>query len=264
MRYLIKDLDLQLLGGEGGAGAGGAGAASGGEGGEGTGAVVSPADDGQARLEELGVPKDKIRKNRAYKVQPEAEKAAQPESTAQAAAANENEPTNDTSTEAQKRLTWEEIMQDPEYNKAMQETMQKRIAKSKAAEEKLSKLAPALELIGRSHDIDVSDIENLDIDALVKAVTEDTAFYEDKAAELGVPVETAMKLDQLEREQAKRALEEQKGLEMRKIEQHLQNLQQQGEKLKAIFPNFDLETELRNPVFLRMTSPEGGVPVKDA
>ena len=273
MHTELFDLDLQLLGGEGGGGAGAAGASSGGEGGEGAGPVAtSPADDGQARLEELGVPKDRIRKNRAYKV-PTADKAIQPESTQQAAAAEkpetaEQEPAKETNTEAYtqtaKRMTWDEIMKDPEYNKSMQETMQKRLAKSKAAEDKLSKLEPALELIARSHGIDVSDMANLDIDAFVKSVTEDTAFYEDKAAELGIPVETAMKLELLEKNKAKRDAEERQTIEMKKLEQHYRGLVSQGEALKATFPNFNLEQELQNPVFVRMTSPEGGISVEDA
>ena len=52
-----KWLNLQLFAGEG-AGDGGEGAATG----------VSAVDPGQQRLLELGVPADKIRKNRAYKL----------------------------------------------------------------------------------------------------------------------------------------------------------------------------------------------------
>jgi hypothetical protein len=36
------------------------------------------------------------------------------------------------------------------------------------------------------------------------------------------------------------------------------------EALKRVFPNFDLRTELQNPVFARMTSPNVGVSVEDA
>ena len=53
-----KWLNLQLFAGEGSGDGGGEGAATG----------ESAVDPGQQRLLELGVPADKIRKNRAYKV----------------------------------------------------------------------------------------------------------------------------------------------------------------------------------------------------
>ena len=41
-------------------------------------------------------------------------------------------------------------------------------------------------------------------------------------------------------------------------------LEQQGEAMKKTFPNFDLRTELQNPVFARMTAPGVGLSVEDA
>ena len=41
-------------------------------------------------------------------------------------------------------------------------------------------------------------------------------------------------------------------------------MEQQGEALKATFPNFDLRQELKNPAFARMTSPNVGISVADA
>ena len=46
--------------------------------------------------------------------------------------------------------------------------------------------------------------------------------------------------------------------------QHIRGLEQQGEAMKATFPNFDLRKELQNPAFARMTSPNVGVSVEDA
>ena len=59
MKTLINLLNLQLFaeGGDGGSGGAADGAAQGGAGES----VVNPADDGQARLLELGVPANKIR-----------------------------------------------------------------------------------------------------------------------------------------------------------------------------------------------------------
>lgn len=251
--------DLQLFAGEGAGDGGGEGAAESGE--------SAPAAE-ESRLRELGVPEAVLRKraNRAAKaaraVPAPAEVPEAPEANTetnegqQTDAAKESAPSSDN-----KRMTWDEIMADPEYNKAMQETVQKRLRNSKDAEDKLSKLTPALELISRKYGLDPS---NLDADALTKAVSDDESYYEDVALKLGVPVEQAKRIDQDERETARIEREKQQTIEQQRIINHIEGLKQQGEQLKKQFPAFDLMTELRNPAFARMTSPNGGVSVEDA
>lgn len=252
----IKVLNLQLFAGEGAGGTG-----DGGGEGAATGATSDVADQNQ-RLRELGVPEEKLRKRAqksTVKVPEGAIKAApaQKQNDNAQVAADANTQTEATQSQSTTRLTWDEIMADPEYNKEMQAVVQSRLKTSKAAEEALGKLAPALEVLARKHNLDVN---NMDYDALAKAVSDDDTFYEEKALQMGVSVETAKKLDQKERDDARA----QRTLEEQKIFQHFQMLEQQGEELKKSFPNFDLRTELKNPAFARMTSPNGGVSVEDA
>ena len=254
---------LQLFAGEG------AGASGGGEGG-GDGAV-SGANDGLAagdqRLLELGVPEEKLRKRakRASAKLPEGAVRTAPKETAkpqeQVATATENPTEEKTEPTAPARMSWEEIMADPEYNKQMQLTVQSRLKNAKASEEALSKLAPALELLARKHGLDA---ENMDYEAIAKAINDDDAYYEDKALEMCVSLETAKRMDQQERDKARQQREEARNLEQQKIQNHFMRLEQQGEALKKVFPKFDLRTELQNPVFARMTSPNVGVSVEDA
>ena len=86
------------------------------------------------------------------------------------------------------------------------------------AEDALSKLTPALELLARKHNIDVV---NMDYDALAKAINDDNDYYEQKALEMGVPVETAKKIDQQERDTARVQREEARTLEQQKFQQHI-------------------------------------------
>ena len=251
-----KWLNLQLFAGEGAGDGGGEGAATG----------VSAVDPGQQRLLELGVPESKIRKNRAYKpnVTAQAPAAAgqgkaQEQKQEQAAAANN--PTEEKKTDSPARMTWDEIMKDPEYNKHMQATVQSRVRSAKGAEEALGKMAPALELLARKHGQDPAKI---DYDALAKAISDDESYYEDKALEMGVSIETAKRIDQQERDTARQQREEARTLEEQKFQNHIMKLEQQGEALKKVFPNFDLRTELRNPTFARLTSPNMGMSVEDA
>ena len=251
-----KWLNLQLFAGEG--------AGDGGEGGATTGDNAT-VDAGQ-RLRELGVPEEKLRRRAKYAAKP-AENTVNTEATASEASINNEQaaaadnPTEEKKTDAPPRMTWDEIMADPEYNKQMQAVVQSRLKSAKSAEEKLGKLTPALELLARKHNLDVA---NMDYDALAKAISDDDGYYEDKALEMGVSVETAKKIDQQERDTARQQREEARNLEEQKIRQHFDSLQQQSEAMKKVFPNFDLRKELQNPAFARMTAPNIGISVEDA
>lgn len=267
MRDIFKRLDLQLFA-EGGEGGGEGAAAPSGE-------ASAPPAAGEDRLRELGVPESVLAKRASRRAKsPAAQQSAPAVQTApaqQAAAAKDisvpttapegNQTDDPTAQTAQPRMTWDEIMADPEYNSKMQSTIQARLRTAKAAEESMSKLKPAIELLARKYGLDAA---NLDTEALTKAISDDDSYYEDKALEMGVPLETAKKIDQTERELARRREEEQRSLEEQNIQQHIAKLRQQGDTLKQTFPSFDLAAELRNPVFARMTSPNIGLSVEDA
>ena len=256
---------LQLFAGEGAG-------ASGGEGG-GDGAV-SGVNEGLAaedqRLLELGVPEEKLRKRakRANAKLPEgavrtAPKQVEEQKPQEQVATAEENPTEDkTEPTTPARMSWDEIMADPEYNKQMQAVVQSRLRSAKTAEESLAKMAPALEVLARKHGLDPA---NPDYDALAKAINDDDTYYEDKALELGTTVEAAKRIDQQERDTARQQRQEAMNLEQQRIQQHFAKLEQQGEALKKVFPNFDLRKELQNPVFARMTAPGTGImSVEDA
>ena len=262
---------LQLFAGEGGGASGGTGASAGGEGG-GDGAIPG-ANNGVAaehqRLLELGVPEEKLRKRakRASAKLPEGAvrttpKEVQVQKPQEQVATAETNPTEEkTEATAPARMSWDEIMADPEYNKQMQLTVQSRIKNAKVAEEALSKLAPALELLARRHGLDV---EKMDYEAIAKAINDDDAYYEDKALEMGVSLETAKRIDQQERDHARQQKQEAMNLEQQRLQNHFLKLEQQGEALKKMFPNFDLRTELQNPKFAQMTSPNSLMSLEDA
>ncbi len=246
-----KWLNLQLFAGEGTGEGGGEGATSG------ENATATP----EQRLRELGVPEDKIRKRASKVASKMPTQTAKAEETNVVSAPTEENPSEETKTNATARMSWDEIMADPEYNKQMQAVVQSRLRSAKNAEESLTKLTPALELLARKHNLDPT---NMDYDALAKAINDDSDYYEDKALEMGVPVETAKKIDQQERETARNRVQAERTLQEQKFQEHIMKLEQQGEALKKVFPSFDLRTELRNPAFARMTAPGVGLSVEDA
>lgn len=255
MTFKQKWSFLQLFAGDG-AGAGSAGGTAG-DGGQGAPASGAAGDSGDAaqRLRGMGVPEGKIAKyakaydkrakGAAATAQPEQQTAAEQAQAQDAAAKTETAQTEETKQEA--KYNWDEVMKDPECNRKMQEIVRERTRKSREAQDALDALTPALKQIAREQGLDP---ENLDYTALSRAITGE---YDDKALELGLPKDTVMKLDQQQRIN-----------EETMNRKHLEGLIQQGEALKAIFPNFDLRAELENPQFLRLTSRGVGISVEDA
>ena len=248
--YNHKWLDLQLFADGDGVG-------------EGAATGVEAVDPGQQRLLELGVPADKIRKRASEAVAKMSKGTAKPEQaqeqkpTEQVAAAEPTEEKPDAPT----RMSWDDIMKDPEYNKQMQAVVQTRLRSAKDAEEKLQKMASAHEVLARKYGLDPN---NIDYEALAKKVDDDEQHYEDKALEMGVSIDEARKLDQKERNEIRQQRQEAITLEQKKIQDHIMSLERQAEELKKVFPKFDLRTELRNPTFARMTAPNSGLSLEDA
>lgn len=240
------------------------------DGGEGSGDGAAPgveaaADAGQQRLRELGVPEDKLtrraQRNAGKEPVQRAPAKAQPQQNPekeQAAAAQS--PTEETK-QAPARMSWEEIMADPEYNREMQTVIRARLRSAGAAQENLNKMAPALEVLARKHGMDPAKI---DYDALAQKIHDEDEFYEDRALEMGVNVETAKKIDQEERANARAQRQRALNLEEQRYEQHIQRMHQQAQALRQVFPDFDLRKELKNPAFARMTAPNVGISVEDA
>lgn len=238
---------LQLFGGEGAGSSG----ASGGEGSAAGAANTGEqsVDAGHQRLRELGVPESKIRKTRAKQASHLPEGAFRTQQQVQEphkqdAAANDQ---NAQTEQAPTRMSWDEIVKDPEYNAELQKIIKARVKDDGQNKAILDILSPAIKHLAQENGLDP---ENVDYTALVKAITGE---YEDKALEMGVSKETAMKLDQ-----------QQRTLEQQKFQNHILKLEQQGQALKAVIPNFDMRTEMQNPVFARLTSPSVGLSVEDA
>ena len=247
---------LQLFGGEG-AGAGGSSGAGGTAGDSGAGAAT--AGDGTAdaaqRLREMGVPERQISKygkayaNRAKKsaVAPAAEHQ-KTDDNQQAAAANEN--AQEVETEQKNgapKYDWDEVMKDPEMNRRMQETVRMSKKKSQAAEDALAALAPALKAQAQEYGLDP---ENIDYVALGKHMSGE---YDDQALQMGLPKETVVKMEQQQRINEEKLNRD-----------HIAGLIAQGEKMKEVFPNFDLRKEMENPQFRRLTARGVNVSVEDA
>lgn len=255
MTYSKKWSFLQLFAGEG-AGAGG-NAGDGGTSGNGGGDASAPgvaAVDAAQRLRDMGVPESKIaRYGKAYEKR--ANKTAAPAAAEQAQKAGEQAAAADDKTAqaeeqmqaAPQKYIWDEVMKDPEMNRRMQETVRASKKKAQAAEDAIAALAPALKQQAAEFGLDP---DNIDYVALAKYITGE---YDEKALQMGLPKETVVKMDQQQRINEEKLNRD-----------HIAGLIAQGEKMKAVFPNFDLRKEMENPQFVRLTSRGVNVSVEDA
>jgi len=134
----------------------------------------------------------------------------------------------------------------------------------KGTKDREAKLQPILERVAQHYGMDTSDMANIDLDALNDKIVNDPSQFEEEAMEKGMDVDVLAKVKKLERMEAQQAQEAQNRQQQAEIERHLQNMVQQGEELKKLYPGFDLQAELNNPAFVRLTAPGVGVDVRTA
>lgn len=147
-----------------------------------------------------------------------------------------------------------------EYGKDVQDVIAKRFKNQKDNQASLDAIAPVMQQLAARFGIEDAN----DYQSIAAAFMDDDALYEDEAMEKGLPVRVVKQMHQLQAEHEQIQAQREKAEQEQMFEQHIQNLAQQGEALKQIFPNFDLRTELQNPEFARLTSPQVGVSVQDA
>lgn len=246
---------------------GGDGGSAGAEGGA-SATVDNSADDGRQRLRELGVPESKLRKNVSYGVKAAVRDPAAAEQAEQKAQTpTEPDDTAQKPTEEQqtKRLTWDEIKADPEYQKSYQEETQhmvrERVKNVKQAQEDLQILAPALESMAKVYGMDP---EKINYRELAEHIQKDDRFYEDRALELGVDPSLARKAEQFDLMEGRAKRQQEQTQKEQAMQKHFEGLVQQAEALKGKYPGFDLKKELENPTFMRMTAPGVNLSVEDA
>ena len=134
-----------------------------------------------------------------------------------------------------------------QYDSRVQDTIQKRLKSSKETVDKYNSLAPTLEILAKKYGVDAADIE-----ALNKAIQDDDSYFEQEAIERGMSVKDLKTVRKMERDNAelKRQLQERKNREA--ADQLYADWMRQEQALKQIYPNFDLKTELKNPVFTNL------------
>lgn len=222
-------LDLQLFG-EGG---------DGGSAGEGTGESIGKTDE-LARIPERA----RATYQRALAKHKPAEVATQQ--------------TTVDETDKPQHVPFKDLIKSDEYkdeHKAyMDNAIQDRFKKYKGMEESNKKMTDALGIVANKYGLDITSETFLD--DLTSKIAEDKSYYEEYAMEHDISTDEAKEILDLKKEVAlqkqKDAMREAAEAELEK-QQKLQNemalLQASAERTKAMYPSFDLETEMQNEKF---------------
>lgn len=152
------------------------------------------------------------------------------------------------------------------YDEKVQGHIKERFKASKQAEARMQKtidgMQPVMQMLAEKYHAEPGDVE-----AISKAIQEDSSYYEDEAAERGMSVEQLKEFKRISRENAAlRAAEEQRQEKAGQQEAMLR-WQQQSETVAQKYPGFQgLEEEANDPVtgerFLQLLS--SGIDVENA
>lgn len=228
--FILRSIDLQLFA-EGGSSASAAGAEGSGTGAEGvTTADGMPATSARAKKNPLADVRYGIQENAEDAQVADAQKTAGQVSAEERAA----------KFEALIKGEYKDL-----YDAKMQDTIQKRLKGTKDTVDKYNALAPTLETLAKKYGVDPTDI-----DALNHAIDEDNTFFEDEALQKGISVEQLKEIRKIERENAdlKKQMREQSVRE--NADRIYAGWLEQSDALKQIYPNFDLDAEIKNPRFV--------------
>lgn len=134
-----------------------------------------------------------------------------------------------------------------QYNSRVSNTVRERVKNSSEIVSKYEALAPTLQMLGKKYGVDASDIK-----ALNKAIEEDDSYYEDEALEKGVTVEQLKEWKKIERENSELKAQMAEQERRDNANKLVATWMSQAESVKAVYPSFNLETEIANPKFAEL------------
>ena len=240
-------LNLQLFG-------------EGGDGGEGG----SPSSTGEGVVDNPG--EDKVLASIPEKARKYYEKAK---------AKNTNTTTSSKQTPSQPQVTTEEekketnttekipyadLIKSDDYKDAHKEYMDKtigdRLKKYKGIEEDLGKHKALLETVANKYGINSTD-ENF-LEVLAEKIEADDSYYEAYAMEHDMTTDEARRIVSMQRKVNQMEAQEEARKKEEQARQQFMVLQQNAEKTKKQFPEFDLATEMQDEKFRRLCAVNNG------
>ena len=146
------------------------------------------------------------------------------------------------------------------YGQDVQNAIKERFKNAKQDTEELNgyrNLEPMLKVLRERAGVETNE-------DLSRQILDDDSLYEDAANEAGMTVEAYKNYLKFKEEHDQHVREAAEQQQREAVGQHYMNLTRQAEELKKKFPDFDLDKELQDENFLRLTSPQVNIPVEQA
>lgn len=143
------------------------------------------------------------------------------------------------------------------YTEDTQKIISRRFKETEDLREQNSKSQKVLGLLLNRYSIEDGDLEKLQ-----KAIEDDDNYWADAADEAGMTTEQYKQLQKLKAQNADLINQQRQRQGMERAERQAQQWFSEAQALKAKFPKFDLNAEVKNPQFLAML--KAGTPVEHA
>lgn len=143
------------------------------------------------------------------------------------------------------------------FGQDVQAAIKDRFKNQQDLSEQMKAMQPMLDAL--MHKAGVDNVEELS-----RIILDDDSLYEDAAEEAGMTVEAYKQFKALQDEHEARKAQEAQFAQEQMLRQHFEGLARQAEEFKKTFPDFDLQKEMANETFRRLTSPNSGLRLEDA
>lgn len=138
------------------------------------------------------------------------------------------------------------------YQAQIEKTIGKRLKNTQAAADRYNALLPSLQMLGEKYKVDINDT-----DAFSRAVEDDDGVYEAEALKQGKQVEEIKEAEKFRRRYENLRREVDAKQEREKTERLYNTWMSDGEKLKEIYPSFNIEAELADERFAALLRTPG-------
>jgi hypothetical protein len=147
--------------------------------------------------------------------------------------------------------TWDSLIKGKyksDYDKAIKKAINNRFKNDRNLQGQIDSIDPIIRTMAERYGVRPNPDGSIPIAQLQAAIDNDNSIYEKEAFEKGIPVEQLKRTKQLEREVAQ--LRNQNAQSER--DRQWNEVVQQAEAAKQVYPNFDLDSEMQNPNFGRL------------
>lgn len=151
-------------------------------------------------------------------------------------------------------IAYKDLIRSDEYKDEheayMKEAIGDRLKKYKGMEEETNRQRELLNLVGRKYGID-PNAEGF-LDNIAKSIEADDSYYEKYAMEHDMSPQEARKVVSLENRLAEQERQKRISEQQAFVDQQNRMILAGAQKCKEVYPNFDLDTEWKNPRFVQL------------